>query len=212
MKKWLSILLSASLLLYPFAGFAQDYGPQTSQRQQAPPVAQTLVREGDFAIKLAVELNLGNPPNEAAAEDMLARAGVSPLNGWISDHPMTPEIIGQLGDSITAAASQGTLRMTAGEATKSLYSLTAQMNLPTPLPVAQTLIREGDFAIKLAAELNLGNPPNEAAAEDMLARAGVSPLNGWISDYPMTPEIIGQLGDSITAAASQGTPKTGRCR
>ena len=73
MKKWLSILTAASLLLYPFAGFSQDYRPQTSQRQQAPPVAQTLVREGDFAIKLAAELNLGNPPNEAAAED--ARQG-----------------------------------------------------------------------------------------------------------------------------------------
>jgi hypothetical protein len=204
MKKWLSILLSAGLLLYPFAGFAQDYGPQSSQGHQAPPVAQTLVREGDFAIKLAAELDLGNPPNEAAAEDLLARAGVSPLNGWISDHPMTPEIIGQIGDSIVAAAGQGKLRMTAGEATKGLYSLTAQMSLPTPLPVAQTLVREGDFAIKLAAELNLGTPPNEAAAEDLLARAGVSPLNGWLSDYPMTPEIIGQLGDSIAAAAGQG--------
>ncbi len=132
MKKWLSILLSAGLLLYPFAGFTQDYGPQTSQRQQAPPVAQTLVREGDFAVKLAAELDLGNPPNEAAAEDLLARAGVSPLNGWISDYPMTPEIIGQLGDSIAAAAGQGKLSMTAGEATQGLYSLASQMNLPTP--------------------------------------------------------------------------------
>ena len=90
MKKRLSVVLTAGLLLYPFAGFAQDYGQQTSQRQQAPPVAQTLVREGDFAIKLAAELDLGKPENEAAAEDILARAGVSPLNGWISDYPMTP--------------------------------------------------------------------------------------------------------------------------
>jgi hypothetical protein len=132
MKKWLSVVLSAGLLLYPFAGFAQDYGPQTSQGQQAPPVAQTLVREGDFAVRLASELKLGNPADEAAAEDMLARAGVSPLNGWISDYPMTPEIIGQLGDSITEAASQGKLPMTADEATKELYSLASEMNLPTP--------------------------------------------------------------------------------
>jgi hypothetical protein len=132
MKKWLSIMMSASLLLYPFAGFAQDYGPQTSKEQQAPPVAQTLVREGDFAIKLAAELNLGNPANEAAAEDMLAEAGVSPLNGWLSDYPMTPEIIGQIGDSITTASGEGKLAMTAGEATKGLYSLASQMNLPTP--------------------------------------------------------------------------------
>ena len=124
--------MTASLLLYPFAGFAQDYGPQTSQKQQAPPVAQTLVREGDFAIKLAVELNLGNPENEAAAEDILARSGISPLNGWISDYPITPEIVGQIGDSITTASGEGKLSMSAGEATKGLYSLASQMNLPTP--------------------------------------------------------------------------------
>jgi hypothetical protein len=132
MKKWLSVVLSAGLLLYPFAGFAQDYGPPTPQKQQAPPVAQTLVREGDFAVRLAAELKLGNPENEAAAEDMLAKAGVSPLNGWISDYPVTPEIVGQLGDSITAAAGQGNLPMTAGEAKKGLYSLASEMSLPTP--------------------------------------------------------------------------------
>src|SRR5574342_1324734 len=118
MKKWLSILLAAGLLLYPFAGFAQDYGPSTSQEQQAPPVAQTLVREGDFAIKLAVELKLGNPENEAAAEDMLAKAGVTPLNGWISDYPMTPQIVGQIQDSITKAAAEGKLPLNSEEAIK----------------------------------------------------------------------------------------------
>ena len=132
MKKLISVLLTAGLLLYPFASFGQDYGSQTSQKQQAPPVAQALVREGDFAVKLAAELDLGNPENEAAAEDMLAKAGVAPLNGWISDYPMTPEIIGQLGDSIAAAADEGKLPMTAGEATKGLYYLASQMNLPTP--------------------------------------------------------------------------------
>jgi hypothetical protein len=132
MKKWLSIILTAGLLVYPFAGFAQDYGPQTSKEQQAPPVAQALVREGDFAVKLAAKLDLGNPANEAAAEEMLARTGVSPLNGWISDYPITPEIIGQIGDSITTASGAGKLPMASGEATKGLYSLASQMNLPTP--------------------------------------------------------------------------------
>jgi hypothetical protein len=145
MKKWLSIMLTTSLLLYPFAGFAQDYGPQTAQRQQAPPVAQTLVREGDFAIKLANKLDLGNPANEAAAEDMLARAGVSPLNGWISDYPITPEIVGQIGDSIIAATDEGKLLMSAGEATEGLYSLASQMNLPTPAGQGAGTAPEGNY-------------------------------------------------------------------
>lgn len=33
-------------------------------------------------------------------------------------------------------------------------------------------------------------PENEAVAEDMLAKKEVAPVNGWISDYPVTPEII----------------------
>ncbi len=132
MKKWLSILTAASLLLYPFATFGADYGSQTSQTQQAPPVAQTLVREGDFAIELAAELDLGKPENEAVAEDMLARAGVAPANGWISDYPVTPEIIAQLRDSITKAADSGKLQMTSREATNGLYSLAGRYSLPVP--------------------------------------------------------------------------------
>jgi hypothetical protein len=132
MKKLLSIILTASLLLYPFATFAADYGSQPSQTQQVPPVAQALVREGYFAVKLAAMLNLGSPTNEAEAEDMLAKAGVAPLNGWISDYPMTPEIVGQLQDSLSRAAAEGTLSMNSEEATKGLYSLTTQMTLPTP--------------------------------------------------------------------------------
>ncbi len=132
MKKWLSILLAAGLLLYPFATFGKDYGSQTSQTQQAPPVAQTLVREGDFAIELAAELDLGKPENEAVAENTLARAGVAPANGWISDYPVTPEIIAQLKESITKAADSGKLPMTSKEATNGLYSIAGQHSLPVP--------------------------------------------------------------------------------
>ena len=132
MKKWLTIIAAAGLLLYPFAAIAADYGSQPSQEQQVPPVAQTLVREGDFAIKLAAELDLGKPSDEATAEDMLTAAGVVPANGWLSDYPMTPEIIGQLKDAVSKAAAEGKLQMNTDEAVKGLYYLAAQMNLPTP--------------------------------------------------------------------------------
>ena len=132
MKKWLSIMLAASLLLYPFATFAADYGSQPLQTQPAPPVAQPLVREGDFAVKLAATLDLGTPIDEAVAEDLLAKAGIAPLNGWLSDYPMTPQIVGQLHDSIAEAAGKGKLPMTSDEATQGLNSLIAKMNLPTP--------------------------------------------------------------------------------
>ncbi len=131
MKKLLSYVMAAGLLLNPFAAFAADYGSQP-QTNQAPPVAQPLVREGDFAIKLAAKLDLGLPPNEAVAEEMLAKVGIVPLNGWLSDYPVTPEIVGQLHESIAKAAADGKLPMNTDEATRGLYSLTAEMNLPTP--------------------------------------------------------------------------------
>jgi hypothetical protein len=132
MRKWLSIIVAADLLLYPFAAIAVDYGSQPSQTQEAPPVAQSLVREGDFAVELAATLDLGNPTDEAVAEDMLAKTGVAPLNGWLSDYPMTPEIVGQLHDSIAKAAGEGRLPMTFDEATRGLNYLTAKMKLPSP--------------------------------------------------------------------------------
>jgi hypothetical protein len=132
MKKWLTIIAAAGLLLYPFAAIAEDYGSQPSQEQQVPPVAQRLVREGDFAVKLAAQLELGKPSDEVTAEDMLTAVNVVPVNGWLSDYPMTPEIIGQLKDAVSKAAAEGKLHMNNEEAVKGLYYLTAEMNLPTP--------------------------------------------------------------------------------
>jgi len=132
MGRMLAIAVTAGLLVYPFSTFATDYGSHQSQVKQGPPVAQTLVREGDFAVELAAELDLGFPTNEAEAEDMLSKAEIVPVNGWMSNYPMTPEIVGQLQDSIVKAAESGKLSMGAEQATNGLSYLVSRMNLPTP--------------------------------------------------------------------------------
>lgn len=73
-----------------------------------------------------------------------------------------------------------------------------------PPPIAQALIREGDLAIKLAEILKVGRAQNEAEAESMLTSVGISPKNGWIADYPVTPDIIGELQNAIGSAADSG--------
>jgi hypothetical protein len=70
-----------------------------------------------------------------------------------------------------------------------------------PPPIAQPLTREGDFAIKLAEALKLGRVESEAEAESLLASVGIAPKNGWIADYPMTPDIIGELEKTVSEAA-----------
>ncbi|MDA8100603.1 MAG: hypothetical protein M0042_13380 [Nitrospiraceae bacterium] len=138
MRTGLSIIIAAAgLLLTPPAAWTADSGTMTAQAGQAPaPVAQPLVREGEFALKLAAMLDLGTPTEEAVAEDTLAKAGVAPLNGWLSDYPMTPQIVGQLDDAISKAAGQGRIPMNSQQAIKGLYTLTAQFNLPTPASMA----------------------------------------------------------------------------
>jgi hypothetical protein len=81
-----------------------------------------------------------------------------------------------------------------------IYAQSDQTPTGAP-PVSQPLVPEGDFALKLATALKLGTPTSEAQAEDMLTSVGIAPQNGWIADYPVTPDIIGELQGAVAAAA-----------
>ena len=96
----------------------------------SPPIAQTLVREGDFAIKLAEALKVGTAKSEAEAESMLASAGITPKNGWIADYPMTPDIIGELEEAVAQAADAQKLAIGKDEALRALRTVAVEQELP----------------------------------------------------------------------------------
>jgi len=103
---------------------------QTTTSTKTPPISQPLVREGDFAVKLAEALRVGQAQSEAEAESMLASAGIAPKNGWIADYPVTPDIIGELQNAVTEAAGSGKLTMKKDEVTKVFQDLIGQQGLP----------------------------------------------------------------------------------
>jgi hypothetical protein len=70
--------------------------------------------------------------------------------------------------------------------------------------IGQVLIREGDFAVELAQALKMGRVNDETEAESILTTMGIAPRNGWIADYPMTPDIVGELQGAIEQAADSG--------
>ncbi len=74
----------------------------------------------------------------------------------------------------------------------------------TSSAISQPLIREGTLAVKLAGDFKLGITENEAEAEDLLSTAGIAPRNGWIADYPVTPDIVGELEAAIGESADSG--------
>ena len=74
----------------------------------------------------------------------------------------------------------------------------------SPPPIAAPLIREGTLAVKLQAGFAVGMTDDEIEAENRLADAGISPRNGWIADYPVTPDIIGELQQAVSDSADSG--------
>jgi hypothetical protein len=80
---------------------------------------------------------------------------------------------------------------------------------PGPPPVGAALVREGEFAVDLVSALGVGNTADEVEAESLLGGLGIAPRNGWIADYPVTPDIIGELQKSvIDAVDSRRLPLT----
>ena len=73
-----------------------------------------------------------------------------------------------------------------------------------PPPIAAPLIREGELALKLLPALGLGLASDEITAESRLGDAGIMPRNGWIADYPVTPDIVGELQRAVSDAADAG--------
>src|SRR5208337_3450320 len=95
-----------------------------------PPIGQPLVSEGEFAVELATALNLTPSHDEAAAEDALGSISIAPRNGWISDYPITPDIIAEVRESTARSASSGSLSISEADATRTVDRVSTAMNLP----------------------------------------------------------------------------------
>jgi hypothetical protein len=76
-KFFLVAAMIGALLIMPMAAYAQ----REEQNGSFPPIAQALVREGDFAVPLVPALQLGEVQDEAEAEGILLNAGIEPRNG-----------------------------------------------------------------------------------------------------------------------------------
>jgi hypothetical protein len=72
-------------------------------------------------------------------------------------------------------------------------------------PIEQPLVREGTLAVALAGALQVGQTTSEVDAESLLGGAGIAPRNGWIADYPVTPDIAAELRAAVADAATAGS-------
>ncbi len=82
-----------------------------------------------------------------------------------------------------------------------MTTMAASQSDQTSPPLSQPLVREGALAVKLADAFKLGSLANETEAESALSDKGIAPRNGWIADYPVTPDIAGELQVAVADSA-----------
>jgi hypothetical protein len=122
---------SLFLLLVPAAILAES----RQSSQGLPPVAQALIREGTVATQLAGALNPDSvKSDEAEAESWLGDKGISPINGWIADYPVTPVIMSELQESLGKAADGRKISLSRDEALKLLDSITRELAIVSTSP------------------------------------------------------------------------------
>jgi hypothetical protein len=118
-------IILVALLLISLTAHAQPEQAST----QSPPIQQPLIREGDFAVSLVSDFDLGTTDNEVEAEDILSSVGIAPRNGWIADYPVTPDVLGDIWQSVLDAVDSQTLPMSQDEASKRFQQAEADAGL-----------------------------------------------------------------------------------
>ncbi|MHB8173308.1 MAG: hypothetical protein ACYDFU_02455, partial [Nitrospirota bacterium] len=123
--KLLILVFSAMLAFTPTLATAATTGKEKGK----PPISQTLVREGDYAVRLAESLKLGKL-TDVQAESKLASVGIAPLSGWISDFPVTPDIVAEVKSAVDKSAAEGKITISVKKADEALAKLNTSIGLP----------------------------------------------------------------------------------
>jgi hypothetical protein len=113
-----------------------------------------LVREGDLAVKLVDALKLGTTDSEAEAESLLGNAGITPRNGWIADYPVTPDVVGELTQSINDAADSKSLKMKKSDALRAFQNVTAGFNLAVRGGTPEEAVQNDNTAVTDSTVIN----------------------------------------------------------
>ena len=143
-RRLIILFFAAGCLLSSTAygqGGENEAQPPTSSAIPAdthlPSVEQALVPEGVFAMQFAEALKLGSSLEEAEAEALLSGLGIEPENGWITDYPVTPTVLGDIEKDIVAASEQGKIALPKDQALKLLSEVKTRLGLDvTPTPKA----------------------------------------------------------------------------
>ena len=125
MKTFGIFIISLMLALLPVSALAEA----EVAKSIPPPISQPLVTEGALAVQLVSALGVSSTTDEVVAESNLGDIGIAPRNGWIAAYPATPDIIGEVQQSVAAVANAGKLSISRDEALKRFGDTIAGVDL-----------------------------------------------------------------------------------
>ena len=126
----LIIALIAATFLFPGPAWAQS---DDSLAYAGQAIAPAVVRQGEFAVRLAEALALEiAEDDEDDALRALVALGVEPAAGWQPDQAMTPQIVTELRADLADAVAAGRLVMEPDAAWTAFDELLAELGLPLP--------------------------------------------------------------------------------
>jgi hypothetical protein len=131
-RLYLAILTASMLVITPTGALIPAYAGASEpapEARSAPSVGQQVIREGDYAVELVKALKIGTQQGEADAETALAARGITPKSGWISDFPVTPDIVADIQASIDAAADAGKLPIGKADADQAFVALNTEIGI-----------------------------------------------------------------------------------
>ncbi len=138
---WIAIGMASAIFsafsLFSTPSYGQGEGnkappptPSTVQSSaNSPPVEQALVPEGVFALQIAEALKLGPAQDAAKAEELLSGLGIEPKNGWITEYPVTPAVLGEVDKGISDAWEQGAIALTKDQVLKRVADVKAGLGI-----------------------------------------------------------------------------------
>lgn len=118
-------VLSLLIIMLPAVALSES----ETVKANPPPISQPIVSEGMLAVGLATSLGLDSTNEVIIAESSLGDSAIAPVNGWIADYPVTPDIIAEVRQALITAVDDGKLSISKDEALKRYSETTASLGL-----------------------------------------------------------------------------------
>jgi len=181
---------------------AEENKEEIARKEENGNQQPLVLPQGDFAVQLVDDLNIGQPQNEAQAQNMLSAIGIEPINGWAAGQPVTALIIVEIEKKVARAADAGKLRVGKDQALKAVRHIRAKygQRLLKQTPGSGTFSSNPSPVKVITGKPTPSLPPNDSMKSSSPYKPYQSPTSSQSSVGkvpPKAPIVSSHPDDSV---------------